>query len=523
MIVRDRFGIKFYMIHIEKMQVLSLHERRCRCQSGNALKPPSGISLVAASAVCDGMDVPKRHVGRYDAAWTGWELGSDRASRQRRDRRPRGREQGTEGRAQWARRRQRRSDSGARPRKGVLRRALVQTARPTQAKRRRRGAGAATDERPREGNGQRFPVVGIGASAGGLGALRRFLGATPDRTRRRFGHRAASGVDQQSLTPELLAKHTRMHAGQVDGVLDGFLGEVVELRRLRAEDLLVGDNGVGIDWNQCSRRHRTSHDAIPRGLIGASIKIESGKGKDTTVICALQEKSNMGAGNRQAKTGQRKVRIFLVDDHAIVRCGLAGTISRDPDFEICGEADGVASALPCLRNGSVDLVIVDISLKDGNGIELVEQLCSRNRRPRVLVYSMHDDALFAERALHAGAMGYINKTSSAETLLAAIRQVMRGEIAVSPEIAKRVMQQAVGGNGRDSKGPLDDLTPRELEVFQLIGEGRTTGEVANQLCLSRKTVETHRGKVKRKLGLKNSAELSRCAMQWAILRKPPND
>lgn len=234
----------------------------------------------------------------------------------------------------------------------------------------------------------------------------------------------------------------------------------------------------------------------------------------------------MGAsGKPQPKAAhrapQRKARILLVDDHPMVRRGLAEVISGEPDLEVSAEAEDAPAALRRLGNKSFDLAIVDISLQNGNGIELIEQIRARHRRTRVLVYSMHEESLFAERALRAGALGYINKAETSEKVLAAIRLVLRDEVAVSPAINQRIMRIAVGGTGDLSQTSLETLSNRELEVFELLGEGHTTVEIAKQLYLSPKTVETYRSKIKQKLALKNAAELTRHAMQWAVLQKPP--
>lgn len=245
------------------------------------------------------------------------------------------------------------------------------------------------------------------------------------------------------------------------------------------------------------------------------------KKKASTASSKRSRSARGAATGSQRRCNRSKLSILVVDNHPIVRLGLAEMINSEPDLKICGEAEGVSSALRALRKESFDLVIVDMSLSDGNGIELIEQIRSRNRRTRILAYSMHDDSIFAERALHAGALGYVNKSRSAETLLTAIRQVLRGEIAVTPAIAVRVMENTVEGRRNRSIGALNALSVRELDVLQLIGEGRTSTEIADQLCLSPKTIETHRAKIKQKLKLKNSAELARRAMQWVVLQVQP--
>lgn len=214
-------------------------------------------------------------------------------------------------------------------------------------------------------------------------------------------------------------------------------------------------------------------------------------------------------------TVARKSRVLIVDDHPIVRRGLADMIGCQPDLAVCGEAADVDEAMQQVEATQPDVAVIDLSLKGGHGIELIEQIKSRHERIRMLVSSMHDEMLFAERALRAGAMGYITKQESAENLLEAIRHVLRGEIYLSSRMTGRLLRNIRGGGTLD-QDPIGGLSNRELEVFEMIGQGMTTQQIAHKLGLSPKTVETHREKIKDKLNLRNSAELSRRAVQWVL-------
>jgi DNA-binding NarL/FixJ family response regulator len=219
-----------------------------------------------------------------------------------------------------------------------------------------------------------------------------------------------------------------------------------------------------------------------------------------------------------ATFGVGKRRVLVVDDHPPVRRGLAELINREPDLEVCGEASDVSEAMRLVKGTCPHLALVDLSLLRGSGIELIEQIKSMASETRMLVVSMHDEALFAERVLRAGALGYISKQESTEKLLEAVRQVLNGEIYLSPTMAARLLHSVVGGYPLDHD-PIQGLSNRELEVFGLIGEGITTKQIALRLHLSSKTIESHREKIKAKLGAANSAELSRRAVQWVLERR----
>jgi DNA-binding NarL/FixJ family response regulator len=208
-------------------------------------------------------------------------------------------------------------------------------------------------------------------------------------------------------------------------------------------------------------------------------------------------------------------RILIVDDHPSVRDGLSLRITLHADLEVCGEADSEDDAFTLVKQSAPDLVLVDISLKNGNGIELLKRIRSHDPAIKMLVVSGFQDSLYAERACRAGAMGYLNKQESNEKLIEAIRTVLAGERFLNPTISRRLINQSL--SVRDTtKSPIENLTNRELEVFRMIGEGLTSGAIAERLFLSPYTIDTHRENIKRKLDISNAAELSRAAVQWLL-------
>lgn len=210
----------------------------------------------------------------------------------------------------------------------------------------------------------------------------------------------------------------------------------------------------------------------------------------------------------------RPHRIAVVDDHPLVRLGISRILAEEPDLELCGEADGAASALSMVRSACPDLVIVDLTLADGSGLGLVKQLTASDSSIKVLVSSMHDEAQFAERALRAGAMGYISKGTAVEHLVAAIRKVLAGSIYLSQPMTDRLLRSITQSDMERGRATLDSLSDRELEVFELLGRGMTTRDAAEHLHLSVKTVETYRENLKAKLNLEHSNELICRAAQW---------
>ncbi len=214
--------------------------------------------------------------------------------------------------------------------------------------------------------------------------------------------------------------------------------------------------------------------------------------------------------------GRRPYRVVIVDDHPVVRLGLRQLLENEPDLELCGEAEGAAEALSVIEETRPDLVVIDISLKNGSGLSLVKQITAQDRTIKTLVSSMHDEALFAERALRAGAMGFINKEEAIDQMVSAMRKVLAGSIYLSPGMTDRVLQSIARGELEGGKVTLEQLSDRELEVFELIGKGLTTRQAADHLNLSVKTIETYRENIKTKLNLENNNELICRAAQWVV-------
>jgi DNA-binding NarL/FixJ family response regulator len=211
-----------------------------------------------------------------------------------------------------------------------------------------------------------------------------------------------------------------------------------------------------------------------------------------------------------------KSRILVVDDHAILRDGLARVINRESDLAVCAEAEDAPQALEQAQKSKPDLALVDISLEGMNGIELTKALRSRYPNLFILVISMHKESLYAERALMAGANGYIMKREGGSRLLSAVRQVLKGQIYLSEEMKELILQKtAQTGKSIKHLSPIDRFSDRELEVFQRIGRGYGTRQIAEELHVSMKTVETYRERLREKLGVKTSFELVQYAIEWA--------
>lgn len=214
-----------------------------------------------------------------------------------------------------------------------------------------------------------------------------------------------------------------------------------------------------------------------------------------------------------AKAGNRR-RILLVDDHPFMRAGLAQLIDRQPDMIVCGEAGNPAEAFTAVAAAKPDLVLSDLTMPGRSGLEFIKDLLAVSPGMLVLVVSMHDEVVYSERALRAGARGYIMKEAGGENLLAALRQVLRGEVYLSPGMSARVLEGMARRRPRSSQSPIETLTDREFEVFQLIGQGKSTRDIATQLHLSSKTVDVHRGHLKEKLNLRDVTSLIRHAVRW---------
>src|SRR5690348_2912504 len=211
---------------------------------------------------------------------------------------------------------------------------------------------------------------------------------------------------------------------------------------------------------------------------------------------------------------QTKRRILLVDDHPLTRHGMAQLIGQQPDLLVCGEAGNAEQALESVRLLRPDLVLVDVTLPGKPGLELIKDITSLHPEVRVLVVSMHDEGLYAERALRAGARGYLMKSAGGEELVKAIRQVLSGQVYASPQLSATILN-SLSGAGHRPAGVLSALSDREFEVFQLVGEGLTTSEIGQRLHISGKTVETHRLRIREKLGLKSPPQLTKYAVRWA--------
>ena len=209
-----------------------------------------------------------------------------------------------------------------------------------------------------------------------------------------------------------------------------------------------------------------------------------------------------------------KTRVFVVDDHPIVRQGLSQLINREPDLMVCGEAEDARTALDAIIPSKPDILIVDVSLEGPDGIDLLKTIRSRDAKLPVLMLSMHDESLYAERALRAGANGYIMKQEATDRVLIAIRQILAGEVYVSERMAQKMVHQFIGRSGVARRSAIEELTDRELEVFRLIGQGHGTRQIAEELHLSVKTVESYYAHIKEKLSLKNSREMVQHAVQW---------
>lgn len=209
-----------------------------------------------------------------------------------------------------------------------------------------------------------------------------------------------------------------------------------------------------------------------------------------------------------------RYRILIVDDHPIFRHGLGQLISQEDDLEVCGEAEDYHGAVKAVEAMKPDMIVVDITLKDMSGIDLIKEVHRYHKGLPMLVISMHDESLYAERAFRAGARGYVMKQEASESVVQAIRHVLSGGIYASRRVTENILTRFIEGSGEPSESPLKELTDREIEVFQLIGEGLSISEIGHRLHLSVKTIGTYRERIKEKLNLKNATELLRYALNW---------
>jgi len=225
------------------------------------------------------------------------------------------------------------------------------------------------------------------------------------------------------------------------------------------------------------------------------------------------------ATKTHAKTQSSEAKVFLVDDHPIVRQGLALLIGREADLVVCGEAEGGFGVLQTIFELQPDIVILDISLNGPDGLDILKTIRMREPSLPVLVLSMHDELTYAERALRAGANGYIMKQEATEKVLIAIRRILKGEVYLSDRLTNRMLQHFVRGPVATPDSPLANLTDRELEVFRLIGDGHATRQIADELRISVKTVESYQAHIKEKLALRSARELVQHAIKWSVSEK----
>lgn len=209
-----------------------------------------------------------------------------------------------------------------------------------------------------------------------------------------------------------------------------------------------------------------------------------------------------------------KWQILVVDDHPLVRLGMRQLLNGEPDLNVCGEAEDLRGALERLATTPTDLVLLDLSLRNGDGLDALKQLRAQRPELRVLVLSTHDERVYGERAIRAGAAGYVMKATPADEVLAAIRTALRGELAVSPALAASLLNSVVLGQRPGAQSPLDSLSDRELEIFKLIGQGQSTRDIAASLGISAKTVETHQFNLRTKLGIASTHQLRHLAFTW---------
>jgi DNA-binding NarL/FixJ family response regulator len=224
----------------------------------------------------------------------------------------------------------------------------------------------------------------------------------------------------------------------------------------------------------------------------------------------------MAKAKRKKKASKSTSRVFIVDDHPLVRRGLSELINDEAGLEVIGDAEDADTALTRIKRKRPDLVVVDISLKSGHGIELIKQIHEHDESILMLVSSMHDESLYAERAVNAGASGYINKQEAPEKVIEAIHEILAGRVFLSQRMKDRLLHRMVETRSTRGRRGIELLSNRELEVLEQVSLGKTTRVIAEHLGLSTKTIETYRENIKVKLDLRNANELTRYAVQWAM-------
>ena len=214
------------------------------------------------------------------------------------------------------------------------------------------------------------------------------------------------------------------------------------------------------------------------------------------------------------QTRDCRTNVLIVDDHPIARQGLAQLINQEPDLHVCADVENAMQALEAIKSLKPDLAIVDITLKEGSGLELIKDIKAQFASLPTLVFSMHDESLFAERALEAGALGYVMKEEPTETIIVAIRRVLDGDIYLSEQMIDRLLKKVGNAHGQAVQSPIQVLTDRQFEIFNLYGQGKRTREIAELLHVSQKTIESHRANIMKKLNIQGAPELARYACQW---------
>lgn len=209
-----------------------------------------------------------------------------------------------------------------------------------------------------------------------------------------------------------------------------------------------------------------------------------------------------------------RIEIVIVDDHPTTRNAIRQAVEATGDIDVVGETGSSEEAFRLIEDREPDVATIDLSLSDGHGFDLLENVRSQCPETRAVVFSMYEEKVYAERALRAGAAGYVMKLSSADNLIEAIRRVGEGKVYLSPDMTSRVVERLVEGDEGEARFPIDELTDRELQVFQMMGQGRTVEEITDRLNLARKTVETHRRRAKEKLGVDSVSELMSYAARW---------
>lgn len=215
-----------------------------------------------------------------------------------------------------------------------------------------------------------------------------------------------------------------------------------------------------------------------------------------------------------------KIKVFIIDDHPVTRGGITALVNQQKDLEVCGEAEGYRDAVKALKSTAPDIAIVDISLKDGSGLALIEDIKKTSPQVHILVLSMHEESLYAKKAFQSGAEGYVTKSEHPKQVLTAIRRIMEGTIFIKPELKDAIFIELLRPKHKDDSSPAGRLTGRELYVFRCIGNGMTTRAIAENMSLSIKTVQNHKENIKSKLELSGATELVQQAALWVKNENP---